>query len=58
MNIPFGQGQEQRQDHAEGMTLFGPNGSDTRSILVVYDAAAASRQVGTSGVKADVFALL
>ncbi|MBD2034149.1 DUF3616 domain-containing protein [Leptolyngbya sp. FACHB-321] len=58
MNIPFGQGQEQRQDHAEGMTLFGPNGSDTRSILVVYDSASASRQVGTSGVKADVFALI
>ncbi|MBD2038273.1 DUF3616 domain-containing protein [Leptolyngbya sp. FACHB-321] len=58
MNIPRGQGQEQRQDHAEGMTLFGPNGSDTCSLLVVYDSASASRQVGTSGVKADVFALL
>jgi len=53
LEVPFGQG----EDHAEGMTLFSPDGGKARSILVVYDSASKRRQVGANAVKADVFPL-
>lgn len=53
LDVPYGQG----VDHAEGMTLFAPDGGTARSLLVVYDSASASRQLGESTVVADVFLL-
>lgn len=53
MDVPYGQG----VDHAEGMTLFSPDGGTARSLLVVYDAASKHRQSGKSTVAADVFPL-
>jgi Protein of unknown function (DUF3616) len=53
LEVPYGQG----VDHAEGMTLFSPDGGKARSLLVVYDAASESRQLGASTVAADVFLL-
>jgi hypothetical protein len=51
LDVPYGQG----VDHAEGMTLFSPDGGTARSLLVVYDAASKIRQSGKSMVAADVF---
>jgi Protein of unknown function (DUF3616) len=53
LEVPYGHG----VDHAEGMTLFSPDGGNTRSLLVVYDSASDRRQVGESTVAADVFPL-
>jgi hypothetical protein len=53
LDVPYGQG----VDHAEGMTLFSPDGGAARSLLVVYDAASKTRQSGSSTVAADVFPL-
>lgn len=53
LDVPYGQG----VDHAEGMTLFSPDGGKARSILVVYDSASKNRQLGESTVVADVFLL-
>jgi Protein of unknown function (DUF3616) len=53
LDVPYGQG----VDHAEGMTLFSPDGGTARSLLVVYDSASESRQVGENTVAADVFPL-
>jgi len=52
LELPFGTG----CDHAEGMTLFAPDGG-APALLVVYDSPAPKRQVGASGLLADVFAL-
>jgi hypothetical protein len=49
--VPYGQG----VDHAEGLTLFSPDGGKACSLLVVYDAASKSRQLGESTLVADVF---
>ncbi len=55
LDVPYGQG----VDHAEGMTLFSPDGGDPAcSLLVVYDAASESRQLGESTVVADVFPIV
>ncbi|WHZ29379.1 MAG: hypothetical protein OJF51_004181 [Nitrospira sp.] len=51
LDVPYGQG----VDHAEGMTLFSPDGGAARSLLVVYDSASKNRQSGRSAVAADVF---
>ncbi|MDZ7951985.1 DUF3616 domain-containing protein [Nostoc sp. DedQUE09] len=51
-DIPYGN----REDHAEGMTLF-QDVADIPSLLVVYDSPAKSRLVGDDGVMADVFKL-
>jgi hypothetical protein len=53
LDIPYGQG----VDHAEGMTLFAPDGGTAGALLVVYDSASERRQVGESMVSADVFPL-
>jgi hypothetical protein len=53
MDIPYGQG----EDHAEGITLFSPGGGEPGSLMVVYDSASKDRQLGDSGMKADIFAL-
>jgi Protein of unknown function (DUF3616) len=53
LDVPYGQG----VDHAEGMTLFSPDGGKARSLLVVYDSASQSRQLGESTLAADVFLL-
>jgi hypothetical protein len=53
LEVPYGQG----VDHAEGMTLFSPDGGTAQALLVVYDSASESRQVGDSMVAADVFPL-
>jgi len=53
LDVPCGQG----VDHAEGMTLFSPDGGTVRSLLVAYDAASKHRQPRKSTVAADVFPL-
>lgn len=53
LDVPSGQG----DDHAEGMTIFSPEGGPARSLLVVYDAASKTRQLGKSTVAADLFPL-
>jgi len=53
LDVPYGQG----VDHAEGMTLFSPDGSSARSLLVVYDATSKARELGISSMLADVFRL-
>lgn len=53
LDLPYGQG----EDHAEGMTLFAPDGGPARSLLVVYDSAAERRQSGESSLVVDVFLL-
>jgi len=53
LDVPYGQG----VDHAEGMTLFSPDGGTACSLLVVYDSASEGRQLGESTAVADVFLL-
>jgi Protein of unknown function (DUF3616) len=53
LDVPFGNG----NDHAEGMTLFAPNGGPARSLLVVYDSASKERQNKANSVRADIFDL-
>ena len=53
LDVPYGQG----VDHAEGMTLFAPDGGTARSLLVVYDSASENRQLGEGTAVADVFLL-
>ncbi|OYY93920.1 MAG: hypothetical protein B7Y41_09490 [Hydrogenophilales bacterium 28-61-23] len=53
LELPYGQG----VDHAEGMTLFSPDGGDSPALLVVYDAADDARKRGGHGVMADIFPL-
>lgn len=53
LELPFGEG----CDHAEGITLLREGANPQPALLVVYDSPAASRQVGGSGLRADVFAL-
>lgn len=53
LDLPYGQG----ADHAEGMTLFSPDGGAAQSLLVVYDSTSESRRLGGSAVAADVFLL-
>ncbi|MEC4717725.1 DUF3616 domain-containing protein [Noviherbaspirillum sp. CPCC 100848] len=52
IDVPFGQG----VDHAEGICLFAENDGPP-ALLVVYDAAASSRQLGGGVLAADVFPL-
>ncbi len=56
-DVPYGQGADAGKDHAEGMTMFSRDGSDTPSVLLAYDAPADARKVGARGVMADVFAV-
>lgn len=51
LDLPFGQG----VDHPEGMTLFAGKEGKEEELLVVYDAASPSRQIGESILVADVF---
>lgn len=53
LDVPYGQG----VDHAEGMALFSTDGGIAGSVLVVYDSASEYRQLGESGMLADVFQL-
>lgn len=53
LDIPYGEG----VDHAEGMTVFTPDGGTANSLLVVYDSTSESRRLGGSAVAADVFPL-
>ncbi|RJG13557.1 DUF3616 domain-containing protein [Pseudomonas cavernicola] len=53
LDVPYGEG----TDHAEGMTLFAPNGGQAHSLLVVYDAAAERRKSVRSTVTADILEL-
>jgi len=52
LDIPYGN----RDDHAEGMTLF-QDIARVPSLLVVYDSPAEHKLVGDAGVLADVFKL-
>ena len=53
LSLPYGEG----VDHPEGMTLFpGAKGAGD-GLMVVYDSASASRQIGDSIIVADVFPL-
>lgn len=54
LDVPFGSG----CDHAEGLALLHDDDDGTEpELLVVYDSPAPRRQVGASGLLADVFAL-
>ena len=53
LDLPFGRG----VDHPEGITLFPTAGGKEEALLVVYDAASPSRQIGESTLVADVFPL-
>ncbi|MBI3796748.1 MAG: DUF3616 domain-containing protein [Deltaproteobacteria bacterium] len=55
--VPYGQGNLKGKDHAEGLTLFAPDGSTNRSVLIVYDSAAQSRTTRNNSVEADIFSL-
>ena len=57
LQVPYGQGNHKGKDHAEGMTLFSPNGGHARSVLVVYDSASKERQEEANSVKTDIFNL-
>jgi len=57
LKLPFGARQNAGKDQAEGLTLFAPDGGETRQVLVVYDSTAPRRQRETSAVEADLFAL-
>ena len=49
LTLPVGEG----DDHPEGIGHYAAPGGEAR-LIVVYDAAAAQRQVGASGVRADL----
>ena len=51
--VPYGEG----VDHPEGMTLFAGEKGSEDGLMVVYDSASPSRQIGDSTMVADVFAL-
>lgn len=53
LELPFGEA----CDHAEGIALLRKTPDSLPALLVVYDSPAPSRQVGASGLRADVFAL-
>jgi hypothetical protein len=53
LELPFGEG----CDHAEGITLLREAPGAAPALLVVYDSPSSSRQVGHSGLRADVFEL-
>ncbi len=53
LHVPYGEG----VDHAEGMTLFSPDGGKAHSVLVVYDSASEIRKPGENMLVADVFSL-
>lgn len=53
LDLPFGQG----VDHPEGISLFSSQDGREQELLVVHDAASASRQIGDSTLVADVFPL-
>ncbi|MGJ9418023.1 DUF3616 domain-containing protein [Massilia sp. CMS3.1] len=53
LTLPYGQG----VDHPEGMTLFPGKKDSEDALMVVYDSASPSRQIGDSTVIADVFPL-
>ena len=53
LTLPYGHG----VDHPEGMTLFSDEQASEEGLMVVYDAASASRQIGDSIIVADVFPL-
>jgi len=58
LEVPYGQGKRAGKDHAEGMTLFAPEGGAAQSILVVYDSAAKERLAkNAESVEADIFSL-
>jgi hypothetical protein len=49
IEVPYGQGNNQEKDHAEGMTLFAPEGGNDCSVLIVYDSAAPDREPESNG---------
>jgi hypothetical protein len=53
LEVPYGED----VGHAEGMTLFSPDGGAARSLLVVYDSVSKKRQPGKNALTADVFPL-
>lgn len=54
IDIPFGQG----ADHAEGITLFSPDGGEPRALMVVYDSASgAHAKPEDNSITTDIFAL-
>jgi hypothetical protein len=58
LDVPYGHGDRKGMDHAEGMTLFAPEGGTPHALLVVYDSAAAARLAkGPRSVEADMFSL-
>lgn len=54
LHIPFGQGEEEGLEHAEGMTFFREGDAPPR-LLVVYDSPAPRRKPGDAGILADLF---
>lgn len=53
LDLPFGQG----VDRPEGISLYPSRDGAEMGLLVAYDGASASRQIGESTLVADVFAL-
>jgi hypothetical protein len=56
LHVPYGVGEEEGLEHAEGMTLF-REGDGPPRLLLVYDAPAPRRKVGEAGLLCDVFTL-
>jgi hypothetical protein len=52
-DLPYGRGEDEGSDHAEGVTLL-PDGD---AVLVVYDSPSPARQTQSGGVLADVIGL-
>lgn len=52
-DAPYGNG----VDHAEGMTLFAPDGGKPYSLLIVYDSSSDERRTKPCTTKADIFGL-
>jgi hypothetical protein len=55
-DVPYGQGEDQGTDHAEGIVLFTSEKSRRRGLLVVYDSPSAARTHSKrASVVADLF---
>lgn len=55
LELPVNQSENKGEDRAEGMTLFVPDASEVRNMLVVYDASSQKRRPSENAVMADLF---
>lgn len=54
LSVPYGTGEEEGLEHAEGMTLYS-DGDGPPMLLVVYDAPSPHRKPGEASIHADLF---